>query len=340
MYSNNFFKILHYSYILPTRIGACSLHINVKTRTFYITTASRRIFPILTFIMVALNIFVVLRTLEILYYKGYNHPDFNLCYVISIGYFLINVFAIFMSSMQNECCILANQIIKYCLLFQRRWMIKSYNPNELTCIPGRFLDTVILILHFLSVIAFLNILVYFGNPHLPIFLPTLLPQAEEAEMWNFEIKRNNWINLAFGSLMIYITIWSAHVVLTCTMLGCIFVCKYFVYFTSNKFQAQLLAWAALFHVGWTAWLEVIGSYNHISKNTLSSWKNLKFLTKTEKTYFQKYAKSCHTLIIGKRGVFTIKKLSVLNFTMAVTKGTFRSLLTIGRRRQICMLTYA
>lgn len=101
--------------------------------------------------------------------------------------------------------------------------------------------------------------------------------------------------------------------------------------SKNYLQIQLVIMSVMCMMAWTCGLEIIGRFHQMSITTLRSWENLMFRRVEEKKYFKKYAKTCQPLVVGLRGVFTIKRLTVLKFTRAVVKGTFKAVLTIGRR---------
>lgn len=81
-------------------------------------------------------------------------------------------------------------------------------------------------------------------------------------------------------------------------------------------------------VFWTVVLEVSGRFHKHSKDNISSWRCAKCETTGGKKAFKKWRKSCRVLSIGKEGVFTVRRISVLKFVMGVVRGTLRCLLTL------------
>lgn len=83
---------------------------------------------------------------------------------------------------------------------------------------------------------------------------------------------------------------------------------------------------------WAWILEICGRYNAESKKTLDSWKFLEHRGKEEKKLMSKVRKSCRPFSFGEKGIFVIKRMTVLKFLRGIVKGTFRALLTLGRGR--------
>lgn len=83
----------------------------------------------------------------------------------------------------------------------------------------------------------------------------------------------------------------------------------------------------------TAWgitLEIGGRFQLKAKRTLESWNLLPIANPLEKKLKSKFRKSVKPLILGKKGVYAVSRLTVLKFIMSIIKGTFRALLTIGK----------
>lgn len=95
----------------------------------------------------------------------------------------------------------------FLFFFTEKWMTKSYNPNKLSCIPGRILDIFLLSLCVMSVFPLFCVPIYLNNMNLPILLPSILPQAEEHELWDFALKQNYLVNFVFGSVIIVGSLW-------------------------------------------------------------------------------------------------------------------------------------
>lgn len=62
---------------------------------------------------------------------------------------------------------------------------------------------------------------------------------------------------------------------------------------------------------------------------MKSWKEIYFKDKKEAKWFSKFRKARKELELGKKGVLTFKRLTVLKFLRGIIKGTFRALLTWG-----------
>ncbi|OXA40164.1 hypothetical protein Fcan01_25046 [Folsomia candida] len=97
-----------------------------------------------------------------------------------------------------------------------------------------------------------------------------------------------------------------------------------------RVKILLLLWSAVGQTIWIFGLEICGRFHEQAKKTLKSWKNMKFRTKEQKLYMNRFRRSCRPLKIGKEGLFIITILTVLKFMKAIIKGTFRAVLTIGR----------
>lgn len=94
-------------------------------------------------------------------------------------------------------------------------------------------------------------------------------------------------------------------------------------------QGMLVLFGVTLQTIWAIVLELSGRFHTQSVRTLASWKGLDFKTGAEKKYMSKFKKGCYPLSIGERGLFIVRRISVLKFLRAIVKGTFRALLTIG-----------
>jgi hypothetical protein len=82
---------------------------------------------------------------------------------------------------------------------------------------------------------------------------------------------------------------------------------------------------------WIIVLELSGRFCENAKQTLKSWKFMKFDDKLQGRYMKKFRKTCRPLNIGLDGYMRINRLAVLKFIRGITKGTFRALLTVGKK---------
>jgi hypothetical protein len=79
---------------------------------------------------------------------------------------------------------------------------------------------------------------------------------------------------------------------------------------------------------WFCVLEFGGRFHKNSTKTVKSWKCLAFKTKAEAKYMSKFRKACVPLKIETKGMFSIRRLTVLKFVRSVVRGTFRAVLTL------------
>lgn len=83
---------------------------------------------------------------------------------------------------------------------------------------------------------------------------------------------------------------------------------------------------------WGFMLEGAGRLEMVARNVAKSWRHLpNSMDPLEKKILSKFGKGTRSISFGLEGVFTVKRNSVIKFYRAVVKGTFRALLTIGRR---------
>lgn len=101
---------------------------------------------------------------------------------------------------------------------------------------------------------------------------------------------------------------------------------------STIMQIQLLVPSITSQLCWSMWLKIAGSFYKSLSTMLTSWRNLHYKSPKEMKYFKKYAKTCQPLTFGAPGVFTIKRLTVLTFSMNVFKGTFKAVLALRRAK--------
>lgn len=92
---------------------------------------------------------------------------------------------------------------------------------------------------------------------------------------------------------------------------------------------MLVTYSIVIQVVWAIVLELAGRFHRDWKITLDSWSHLEFDTAMERKLMAKFRRNCYPMAMGKRGLFTVKKVSVLKFFRAIIKGTFRALLTVG-----------
>ena len=108
-----------------------------------------------------------------------------------------------------------------------------------------------------------------------------------------------------------------------------FIFRYkFCYQQYLLFQFMLASLTISLQVIWSLTLELCGRFHNDSKQTLGSWKLMNFSSGLERRLMMKYKRSCKPLVVGKEGVYTIKRLSVLKFIRGNIKATFRALLTL------------
>jgi hypothetical protein len=93
----------------------------------------------------------------------------------------------------------------------------------------------------------------------------------------------------------------------------------------------LTLWTLSCTCSWLIILELSGRFYENAKQTLKSWKFMKFEDKLQGRYMKKFRKTCRPLKIGLDGYMKINRLAVLKFIRGITKGTFRALLTVGKK---------
>lgn len=105
-------------------------------------------------------------------------------------------------------------------------MTKSYNPNTMNCLQGKMLDTWILVFWIMSAFPlFLGVPFYFANTNLPVFPPSMLPSANVGEMWEFNLKHNHWIDIAFSSVVMFTMLSIGQILLSKTAQAFLYACK-------------------------------------------------------------------------------------------------------------------
>lgn len=121
MYTENLPKILHSSLLVASSIGASGIKFSKKTKNFYISPISRSMLRGFPLISVAMNIFAVVRTLELFYFKGgHENPYFYMCYIGSFALVMVNSAAIFANWSQNKICRLMNHLYGFGLQFRSK----------------------------------------------------------------------------------------------------------------------------------------------------------------------------------------------------------------------------
>lgn len=97
-------------------------------------------------------------------------------------------------------------------------------------------------------------------------------------------------------------------------------------------QGMLGTWSILMQIMWGIILQLSGGVYPMVRDTLDSWKFMTCRNVLDKKYMSKFRKSCRPFVVGEEGVFVIKQLSVLKFFRSVVKGTFKALLTLGKKK--------
>ncbi|XP_035708041.1 uncharacterized protein LOC118435745 [Folsomia candida] len=128
----------------------------------------------------------------------------------------------------------------FLFFFTEKWMTKSYNPNKLSCIPGRILDIFLLSLCVMSVFPLFCVPIYLNNMNLPILLPSILPQAEEHELWDFALKQNYLVNFVFGSVIIVGSLWVGQLFLALSIF-CFLYTLSVLSLINDEFRVPLIA---------------------------------------------------------------------------------------------------
>jgi hypothetical protein len=85
-------------------------------------------------------------------------------------------------------------------------------------------------------------------------------------------------------------------------------------------------------VFWLGVLETSGRFYNLSRSSIKKWKKegkMKGRSFTGK-YIGKFCKSCKPLGIGLKGVYVVKRLSVLKFARRVVTGTITALITLEK----------
>lgn len=92
------------------------------------------------------------------------------------------------------------------LILSGEWMTPQYNPNRMESISGKFLDVLILSIWLMSPAPLSNTPMYWNQPYLPFFLPSLLPPAEDDKMWDFAITHNYWVKISYAAFNTFYSI--------------------------------------------------------------------------------------------------------------------------------------
>jgi hypothetical protein len=94
---------------------------------------------------------------------------------------------------------------------------------------------------------------------------------------------------------------------------------------------MLGSWSLTIQMLWGLLLESCGRIDKEAKKVPKSWKFIPNLDKMERKLLSKFGRGCRSITCGHQDVFTIKRMTVLKFFRAIVKGTFRALLTVGRK---------
>ncbi len=98
-------------------------------------------------------------------------------------------------------------------------------------------------------------------------------------------------------------------------------------------KGMLGSWSVVAAVGWTLALWVPGYMHYFGKKLLNSWKYHKWTTRGDKAVMSKFRKSCKPFMIHFGKVYAIRRLSVLKFIRSISRGIFRTLMTVGSNKR-------
>lgn len=93
------------------------------------------------------------------------------------------------------------------------------------------------------------------------------------------------------------------------------------------FQAVLFVWSIYTQSAWSLFLELGGRTAKQMEVTHKSWKRFPTKKTLERKYMNKFVKGHKPLKLGKPGMFTIKRLTMLKFLIATIKGTVKTVMT-------------
>jgi len=106
----------------------------------------------------------------------------------------------------------------------------------------------------------------------------------------------------------------------------IVLCNYQLIMEWGDFDAIQIVGAFYGTIMWIFVLETGGMYFCRSKECIKSWKFLPCKVSDEKKFLSKFRKSCRPISVGTKDIFRIKRLTVLKFIRAITRGTLRTVL--------------
>jgi len=106
----------------------------------------------------------------------------------------------------------------------------------------------------------------------------------------------------------------------------ILLCNYQLIREWGDFDAIQIGGAFYGTIIWIFILEHGGMFFCRSKECIKSWKFIPCKDSEEKRFLSKFRKSCRPIAFGTKDVFRIKRLTVLKFIRAITRGTLRTVL--------------
>lgn len=135
------------------------------------------------------------------------------------------------------------------------------------------------------------------------------------------------LQLNANNVVQYLIIPSQTLVLYLTLFACVMIIK-FGNVMSPSSKGMLSSWAFVACTAWTMVLMVGGYMHWYGKKVLESWKYYKWPRNGDKRVMSRFRKSCKPFMINFGKYYVIRRLSVLKFLRGISRGIFRSLLTL------------
>lgn len=99
---------------------------------------------------------------------------------------------------------------------------------------------------------------------------------------------------------------------------------------SQTMKSVVISWALLAAITWIAILELCGFIHSGGVGLLKSWKYHRWSCRKDKKLMSRFRKSCKPIMIHYGRTYGIRRITVLKFVRGLSKGIFRTLLTLGQ----------
>lgn len=100
---------------------------------------------------------------------------------------------------------------------------------------------------------------------------------------------------------------------------------------STATSAMLGSWSLCSAATWCTFLSMGGYLHWYGRKTLMSWKYHQWASSVQKKHMSKFRRSCRPLTINMGRTYVITRLTVLKFMRGLSRGVFRTLLTLDKK---------